>query len=38
MQIPYRTYDAGSNFAAMFDDIDRFLATKPQSKFKIFRV
>lgn len=38
MQIPYRTYDAGSNFASMFDDIDRFLATKPQSKFKIFRV
>lgn len=38
MQIPYRTYDVVTNFAAMFDDIDRFLATKPQSKLKIFRV
>ncbi|MGQ0771923.1 MAG: hypothetical protein ACT4NT_04040, partial [Nitrososphaerota archaeon] len=37
--VPYKTYDIDdvSNFATILDDIDGFLASRPQSKFRIFR-
>lgn len=39
LAIPYKTYDIddASNFAAILDDIDGFLASRPQSKFRILR-
>ncbi len=39
LKIPYKTYcvDDISSFSKMFDDIDVFLRSKPQSKFKIFK-
>lgn len=37
IQTPFRTYNMASNFAAMFDDIDRFLAKSTKTRFKIFR-
>jgi hypothetical protein len=33
----FKTYDVASDFATMFDDIDRFLAKNSRAKFKIFR-
>jgi hypothetical protein len=38
-EIPFKTYDVDSmsGFATMLDDIGKFLSSKPQSKFKIFR-
>ncbi len=39
LAIPYKTYyiDGVSNFATILDDVDGFLASRPQSKFRIFR-
>lgn len=39
LAIPYKIYDIddASNFATILDDIDGFLASRPQSKFRIFR-
>jgi len=39
LKIPYKTYDVDSvsSFAGLLDDIDGFLGSKPQSKFRIFK-
>jgi len=39
MEIPYKTYavDSTAGFVTILDDIDVFFASRPQSKFKIFR-
>ena len=39
LKIPYKVYDIDSvsSFAGLIDDIDGFLRSKPQPKFKIFR-